>query len=66
MANPKKEIKKKTIYKDEYYPFYNLARERSFGDTIEVTTEFWRHYQRVMSEFEALQDDLEAMYRNAS
>lgn len=49
----------KKLNADEYYPFFKLYDKESFGIPVEVSAEFFERYNRVMKEFEELQDALE-------
>jgi hypothetical protein len=57
-------VKAYTIGVDELYPFYTLDEhdgEKRPGRYVEVSDEFRLRYERVMDEFDRLQDELEAM-----
>lgn len=46
--------------KDSYYPFYHVG---SWGQVkCDVPYEVWERWDRVMTEFDEVQDEMEAFY----
>ncbi len=55
---------KVSIYSDERYPDYGLYDD--LYDRIEVPTEVVEHWQRVIAEYEAVQDQMGHYYEEAN
>ena len=55
-------LMKLKLDRDEWYPVFSLGE---YGREVEISEEFWKHYQKICLEFDDLQYELAEIWNEA-